>query len=310
MRVQEEEKTRAEIEDLRRRLSELKSDYDNSELILKSRIGDIAKKDEELTEAESGLRQKEQEIEEMNRNILNLTRIVDSVSNNFPVDSLTLSPMQGQWMSVGREERSVDYVVSNNRPNIGDISRNHMSVNYNNNHDILVRDNNSTNGTFVNRARIRSGQLMQLEIGDIVTLGQINERPIVFICIPGNPTPILVEISLSENDIIALANLTEYIKAQPKNSPLALVFKSFLKSLLHRSINQATLQQEKVKIEASRDTVQNRLDYMVAQTDAVADALDNITDNTKNPLLKPIINKIVPLLNTLRNAIEDVSSRR
>ena len=66
-------------------------------------------------------------------------------------------------MSIGRERKSVDYCLEGN----GNIGRVHARIVVRDGVTYVV-DNNSTNGTYVNNTKLRSGQEQKLNSGDIV----------------------------------------------------------------------------------------------------------------------------------------------
>lgn len=68
-------------------------------------------------------------------------------------------------MTLGRERKSVDYCLEGN----GNIGRVHARIVVRDN-KVFIVDNNSTNGTYVNNTKLRSGQEQQLNNGDIVKL--------------------------------------------------------------------------------------------------------------------------------------------
>ena len=74
-------------------------------------------------------------------------------------------PINRSEVTLGRERRSVDYCLEGNT-NIGRV---HARVVVRNG-QVFIVDNNSTNGTFVNNAKLRPGLEQQLKSGDIIRL--------------------------------------------------------------------------------------------------------------------------------------------
>ena len=67
---------------------------------------------------------------------------------------------------IGRNRATVDYCVADNTA----VGRVHAIV-VSKNGNTYLKDNNSTNGTFVNNVRVKSGSETLLANGDKITLG-------------------------------------------------------------------------------------------------------------------------------------------
>ena len=68
-------------------------------------------------------------------------------------------------MSLGRERKSVDYAIEGN----GNIGRVHARIVVRDGSTYII-DNNSTNGTYVNNTKLRSGQEQKLNNNDVIKL--------------------------------------------------------------------------------------------------------------------------------------------
>ncbi|MEG1106323.1 MAG: trypsin-like peptidase domain-containing protein [Eubacterium sp.] len=66
---------------------------------------------------------------------------------------------------IGKEKRKVDYCISDNTS----VSRVHITIEYRDG-AFYLKDNNATNGTYINEGRISSGQEVKLKNGDKIKL--------------------------------------------------------------------------------------------------------------------------------------------
>ena len=67
--------------------------------------------------------------------------------------------------AIGKDEVNNDFSVTDNSA----VSRKHATIRHVG-QDIVIEDNNSTNGTFVNGARVAKGQSAVIRDGDVITL--------------------------------------------------------------------------------------------------------------------------------------------
>ncbi len=91
------------------------------------------------------------------------------LSDNVDID------MKGWSYSIGKDSTKSDYLVSDNKT----VSRKHATI-YLSNNQYYISDNNSTNGTFVNRQKVVSGRDHVLNDGDIIKLSNVEFRFHIF----------------------------------------------------------------------------------------------------------------------------------